>query len=130
MKDQFKILVAAMFAATLLAGCEADGGSSGVDVVANPNPQSRNVDQDGDGVADLLDNCPDMANAMQEDADGDGEIAGSLYGRKVAVEIEVGQVDLYGSYDLGYKDPAYFSRFFKRRTGLTPGQFRKQRQGG
>ncbi|MCK0154351.1 thrombospondin type 3 repeat-containing protein [Alcanivorax sp. S6407] len=72
MKDQFKILVAAMFAATLLAGCEADGGSSGVDVVANPNPQSRNVDQDGDGVADLLDNCPDMANAMQEDADGDG----------------------------------------------------------
>lgn len=34
------------------------------------------------------------------------------------------------AYDLGYKDPAYFSRFFKRRTGLTPGQFRKQRQGG
>lgn len=32
------------------------------------------------------------------------------------------------AYDLGYKDPAYFSRFFKRRTGMTPGQFRKQRQ--
>lgn len=72
MRDQIKIVMLAMFAAMLLAGCEADGGSSGVDVVQNPNPQSRNVDQDGDGVADVDDNCPEMANAMQDDADGDG----------------------------------------------------------
>lgn len=30
------------------------------------------VDSDGDGVADLPDNCPDLGNPLQEDADGDG----------------------------------------------------------
>jgi AraC family transcriptional activator of pobA len=28
------------------------------------------------------------------------------------------------AYDLGFQDPAYFSRFFKRATGLTAGRFR------
>lgn len=31
------------------------------------------------------------------------------------------------AYDLGFKDPAYFSRFFKKRVGLSPGVFRNQR---
>jgi AraC family transcriptional activator of pobA len=32
------------------------------------------------------------------------------------------------AFDLGFKDPAYFSRFFKRETGMTPGQMRRQMQ--
>jgi AraC-like DNA-binding protein len=29
-------------------------------------------------------------------------------------------------YELGFQDPAYFSRLFKKRVGLTPKQFRLQ----
>ncbi|MFC6673318.1 helix-turn-helix domain-containing protein [Marinobacterium aestuariivivens] len=30
------------------------------------------------------------------------------------------------AWDLGFRDPAYFSRFFKRATGSTPGNFRSE----
>ena len=29
------------------------------------------------------------------------------------------------AYDLGFHDPAYFSRFFARRAGMAPGAYRK-----
>jgi AraC-like DNA-binding protein len=32
------------------------------------------------------------------------------------------------AYGLGFQDPAYFSRFFKRHTALAPGRFRQARQ--
>jgi AraC family transcriptional regulator, transcriptional activator of pobA len=31
------------------------------------------------------------------------------------------------AYTLGYKDPSYFSRFFKKREGVSPGQYRQQK---
>lgn len=34
------------------------------------------------------------------------------------------------AYGLGFQDPAYFSRFFKRLAGVAPGQFRQAREGG
>lgn len=34
------------------------------------------------------------------------------------------------AYELGFGDPGYFCRFFKRRTGMTPGEFRRERQVG
>jgi AraC family transcriptional activator of pobA len=32
------------------------------------------------------------------------------------------------AYELGFSDPAYFSRFFKRRIGTTPSVFREHRE--
>ena len=39
--------------------------------------------------------------------------------RETALTIE--QV----AYSLGFRDPAYFSRFFTRRSGMSPGAYRK-----
>ena len=50
------------------AGGPADSG--GVD--AGSTPDAAPADGDGDGLADGLDNCPEVANEDQADGDGDG----------------------------------------------------------
>lgn len=41
-------------------------------------------------------------------------------------EIKLGEKNIKEiAFDLGFEDPAYFTRFFKKHTGLTPMQFRK-----
>lgn len=47
-----------------LATCDSGGG--------NPPPPPPPADSDGDGVANIYDNCPTTANADQADCDGDG----------------------------------------------------------
>jgi len=36
------------------------------------DPDARGPDRDADGISDLQDNCPDVANRDQQDSDGDG----------------------------------------------------------
>lgn len=45
------------------AACNAAFGLDGTEVI---------VDEDGDGVSDRVDNCPELANPSQDDADEDG----------------------------------------------------------
>lgn len=61
-----------------------DAGAPSGDLDSNPRPfgagydmgayefQQPADDADGDGICDLLDNCPETANPGQEDSDGDG----------------------------------------------------------
>jgi hypothetical protein len=63
-------LAALAFAAACVPRTGADDGAGGDDVVVeDPNVLP---DADGDGRADVVDNCPFIANAGQQDADGDG----------------------------------------------------------
>ena len=56
--------------------CAGRGSNGQLGVPAGPNhsdPQLAFIDTlDGDGVDDRFDNCPEVANADQEDTDGDG----------------------------------------------------------
>ncbi len=47
-----------------------------------------------------------------------------LEGKRKVVFTDKGFKEI--SYDLGYKDPSYFSRVFRLKTGMNPGAFRKE----
>jgi len=55
-------------------GARPDGGAADATPAqdAAPAADAAPADGDGDGVADGVDNCPEVANGMQVDGDGDG----------------------------------------------------------
>lgn len=61
-------LVGCSFAPSAVTGGGADAVADAIDAPIDGSP---NVDTDGDGIVDALDNCPTVANADQRDWDGD-----------------------------------------------------------
>jgi AraC family transcriptional activator of pobA len=64
-----------------------------------------------------------------------GGTAFDLIQRRLALEARRRLVYAAGSVsriarELGFKDPAYFSRFFRRHSGVTPNEFRRHHHGG
>jgi AraC family transcriptional activator of pobA len=62
-----------------------------------------------------------------------GQSAGSLIRQRLALEAK--RMLIYGDIpafavarELGFRDPAYFSRFFKREVGAAPRRFRHDRR--
>lgn len=57
----------------LLAACgRIDFAARAVDAIDNATDAVTGHDEDGDGVPDVIDNCPHLANPDQLDSDGDG----------------------------------------------------------
>ena len=61
--------VAVLLSAITMAGCSSSSDSPAP--AADNNPPAQVVDTDNDGVEDSADNCPNDANANQEDVDSD-----------------------------------------------------------
>ena len=64
-----------------------------------------------------------------------GKSAGTLVQDRLVLEaqrllIYTNATSSMVAYELGFKDPSYFSRFFKRRTGLSPMAFRNEQERG
>ena len=59
----------------VLAGCSSSNGAKPPGPGSYPGPDAANTnpdqDTDGDGVPDVADNCPDVANPDQRDHDHD-----------------------------------------------------------
>jgi AraC-like DNA-binding protein len=79
--------------------------------------------------ADLLYVTPNHLNALCQDLLG--KTAGELIRDRILLEAKrlLTNAKMTGTeiaYDLDFKDNSYFNRFFKKYTGMTPDEFRKQ----
>lgn len=68
--------------------------------------------------------CRQQANASAFDIIQD-RVLREACRRLIYIVVPVSQL----AYELGFADPGYFCRFFKRRTGMSPNQYRKQHSG-
>ncbi|MBO9728922.1 MAG: helix-turn-helix domain-containing protein [Chitinophaga sp.] len=90
--------------------------------------QEKHAVQD---YAALLHITPQQLNAVVQKLTG--KTAGTLIKERILLEakrllfMDTLSVKEIG-YQLGFEDPAYFNRFFKKNTGLAPQQFREQAQ--
>ena len=79
MRNVRGVWMSVIAAGLLVVGCgDDDGMDDGNDagathVDAAPDADPPLPDQDGDGIPDAQDNCPDVANPDQYDTDLDGE---------------------------------------------------------
>jgi len=79
--------------------------------------------------------CTTVSNLNRICRASTGKTIGQLIQERLTLEAQCRLV--YSSkpislvaYDLGFADPAYFSRFFKRRVGVSPRAFRERRNQG
>jgi len=81
------------------------------------------------GYADALGITPSHLNAICQRVSGKSTLD-LIHARMVlAARRELAYTERNISsvaHDLGFADPSYFTRFFKRETGMTPGDFRHQ----
>lgn len=94
--------------------------------LVDKNFRSKKLPKD---YAELMYITPNYLNALCKDALG--VTAGDIIRDRILLEakrslinpsVDVAEV----AYDLNFQDNSYFTRFFKKSTGLTPEQFRKQ----
>jgi hypothetical protein len=89
-----------------------------------PFPDQPMADDDGDGIVNVKDNCPSVANALQEDTDGD-HIGDACHVRPFASCVLQRSANEYEAF-FGYDNPLSFRAFaFGNRNALAAnGQMR------
>jgi AraC family transcriptional activator of pobA len=79
--------------------------------------------------ADALGITPSHLNTVCKQLTGKStlEVVHERLGLAARRELAYTERNIAGvAHRLGFEDPSYFTRFFKRETGVTPGEFRRR----